>query len=43
VEPGVRIEPVRKAAVPTRYTAADLDLREFSRRASRRLREAVAA
>jgi hypothetical protein len=43
VEPGVRIEPVRKAAVPTRYTAADLDVREFSRRSSRRVRESVAA
>lgn len=43
VEPGVRVEPVRLAASPTRYTAADLDVREFSSRASRRLQRSVAA
>jgi hypothetical protein len=43
VEPGVRVEPVRKAAVPTRYTSEDLDVREFSRRASRRMQPSVAA
>jgi hypothetical protein len=43
VEPGVRVEPVRQAASPTRYTAADLDVREFSPRASRRLQRSVAA
>lgn len=43
VEPGVRVEPVRKAAIPTRYTADDLDVREFSSRASRRLQRSVAA
>jgi hypothetical protein len=43
VEPGVRIEPVRRVASPTRYTAEDLDVREFSRRASRRLQRSVAA
>jgi len=43
VEPGVRVEPVRRAASPTRYTSADLDVREFSSRASRRLQRSVAA
>jgi hypothetical protein len=43
VEPGVRVEPVRTAALPTRYTADDLDVREFSPRASRRLQRSVAA
>jgi hypothetical protein len=43
VEPGVRVEPVRRAASPTRYTADDLDVREFSPRASRRLQRCVAA
>jgi hypothetical protein len=43
VEPGVRIEPVRTVAAPTRYTAADLDVREFSRRASRKVQRSVAA
>jgi len=43
VEPGVRVEPVRRAASPTRYTADDLDVREFSPRASRRLQRSVAA
>lgn len=38
VEPGVRVEPVRTPAVPTRYTAADLAVREFAPRTSRRLR-----
>lgn len=43
VEPGVRVEPVRKGASLTRYTADDLDVREFSSRASRRLQRSVAA
>ena len=43
VEPGVRVEPVRKVALPTRYTADDLDVREFGTRASRRLQRSVAA
>ena len=43
VEPGVRVEPVRRAVSPTRYTADDLDVREFSPRASRRLQRSVAA
>jgi hypothetical protein len=43
VEPGVRVEPVRSSVLRTRYTAADLDLREFSLRASRRLQRSRAA
>lgn len=43
VEPGVRVEPVRTAASPTRYTVDDLDVREFSSRTSRRLQRSVAA
>lgn len=38
VEPGVRIEPVRTPATPTRYTADDLAIREFKVSTSRRLR-----
>lgn len=38
VEPGVRVEPLKGQASRTRYTAADLAIREFSSRASRRLR-----
>jgi hypothetical protein len=44
VEPGVRVERVKKAAVPTRFTADDLAVREFSSRTSRRvLRDTRAA
>jgi hypothetical protein len=43
VEPGVRVEPVRSSVLRTRYTDADLDLREFSLRASRRLQRSRAA
>jgi hypothetical protein len=39
IEPGVRIEPMRAAASRARYTHEDLDVREFGRRASRRLRD----
>ena len=37
IEPGVRIEPMRTAGGRARYTEDDLDVREFSYRASRRL------
>jgi hypothetical protein len=37
IEAGVRIEPMRTAGGRTRYTDEDLDVREFSHRASRRL------
>jgi hypothetical protein len=37
IEPGVRIEPMRSAGGRARYTDEDLDVREFSCRASRRL------
>ena len=40
VEPGVRIEQVRHPELPTRYTASDLSVREFGRRASRKMRPA---
>ena len=36
--PGVRVEPVKRPAVPTHYTAADLAVREFSKKTSRRVR-----
>lgn len=36
--PGVRIERLKRPAIPTHYTAADLALREFSRQTSRRIR-----
>jgi hypothetical protein len=36
--PGVRVEPVKRPAVPTHYTAADLAVREFSKQTSRRVR-----
>jgi hypothetical protein len=39
VEPGVRVEPVRASSLPTRYTAADLSIREFDQTTSRRLRQ----
>ena len=39
VEPGVRVEPVKPPVVPTRYTADDLAVREFSKKTSRRVRE----
>lgn len=39
VEPGVRIEPVREPQIQRTYTEADLTVREFNRRASRRIAE----
>jgi hypothetical protein len=36
--PGVRIEPVKRPAVPTHYTAADIAVREFSKKTSRKVR-----
>jgi hypothetical protein len=36
--PGVRIEPVKRPAVPTHYTAADIAVREFSKQTSRKVR-----
>jgi len=41
VEPGVRVERVKPPAMPTRYTAADLSVREFSKKASRRVKQAA--
>lgn len=37
VEPGVRVEPVQHPVLPTRYTAADLAVREFGTKASRKV------
>lgn len=37
IEPGVRVEPVRAPSLRTQFTADDLDVREFSPRASRRV------
>ncbi len=41
VEPGVRVERVKSPATRTRYTAADLAVREFSRKTSRRVKQAA--
>ncbi|MBK5299474.1 MAG: hypothetical protein JJE40_20190 [Vicinamibacteria bacterium] len=41
VEPGVRVEQVKPPGVPTRYTAADLAVREFSKKTSRRVKQAA--
>ena len=41
VEPGVRVERVKPPAVPTRYTAADLAVREFSKKTSRKVKQAA--
>jgi hypothetical protein len=43
IAPGVRVEPVAARRMPTRYTAEDLVIREFSSRHSRRLRHSKAA
>jgi hypothetical protein len=43
IEPGVRVEPVRPTTSRTEYTSADLDVREFGPRASRRVPDTRAA
>ena len=39
VEPGVRVERMEHPDLPKRYTAADLSVREFGKRASRKVRD----
>jgi hypothetical protein len=41
VEPGVRVERVKPTVVPTRYTAADLAVREFSKKTSKKVKQAA--